>query len=173
MSDERNNTGDGNTGHWNTGDGNAGNMNTGNWNTGDWNAGNCNTGDRNTGDWNAGDWNTGHFNTTNPKIRMFNKETDMTSDELRFPNYFYFNLIETIDDNSKVYDYKEAWKKSFYEKCDKEQAEQTINLPNFDYDIFEEITGITKEMLDKKRGITTETSNDIITINGVKYKRCE
>jgi len=96
-----------------------------------------------------------------------------------FPNYFYFNLIEWVykenmssdekEENPeykttqgylKKYNYKDAWKKSFEKNCDKEQAEQTINLPNFDYDIFEEITGITKKMLDEKRGI--KQSKEII-----------
>jgi hypothetical protein len=32
----------------------------------------------------------------------------------------------------------------------KEEIKQTIKLPNFDYRIFKEITGITKIMIDKK-----------------------
>ena len=87
------NTGDWNTGHWNTGDWNTGHWNTGYWNTGHRNTGLGNTGNGNTGDWNTGDWNTGHWNKTNrstgvfcnkePKMMMFNKNTDMTWEEWR------------------------------------------------------------------------------------------
>ena len=55
----------------------------------------------------------------------------------------------------------------------KEQAEMTINLPNFDYAIFEEITGITKEMLDAKRGIITNNTPKEIIVNNAKYRLVE
>ena len=78
---KENNTGDWNTGNWNTGNWNTGNRNTGNRNTGDrntgnWNTGNRNTGNLNTGDLNTGNRNTGDLNTTNPKLRLFNKDSD-------------------------------------------------------------------------------------------------
>jgi len=191
------NTGDSNTGHYNTGDSNTGNYNTGDSNTGDYNTGHYNTGDWNTGHYNTGDWNTGnlntgYFNTNSPKIRMFNKDTEFIfgQDIITIPSYMYFNTIEykdldemTLEEKEKyktigwclrVLDYKEAFKKSFNEKCDKIQAEQTINLPNFDYKIFEEISGITKEMLDKKRGINKEENHPKeITFNNAKYKLVE
>jgi len=73
MSDNENNTGNGNAGLWNTGGENtggrntghynAGNYNTGNGNIGDWNTGGRNIGDRNTGCENTGDGNTGDGNT--------------------------------------------------------------------------------------------------------------
>lgn len=82
------NTGDYNIGDWNAGDWNAGNYNTGNHNTGDWNAGNCNTGDWNRGSFCTGDFNitdhvTGCFCTEEPKIRFFDKESEMTFREWR------------------------------------------------------------------------------------------
>ena len=46
----------------------------------------------------------------------------------------------------KVYEYKDARKKSF-DNASKEEIKKTIKLPNFDYGIFEEITWITKKML--------------------------
>jgi len=153
-----------------------------------------NTGDRNTGDGNTGHFNTGYFNTNEPKVRIFNKETEIKRENILFPAYLYFHLVEWVSskdlsDKQKEehpdckilggwlisYDYKEAVIKNFNKICDKEQAEQTIKLPNFNYEIFEEITGITKEMLDAKRGIiTNETNNNLnieIVINGIKYKR--
>ena len=161
-------------------------------NIGDWNAGDCNTGYRNTGDWNTGDWNTGYFNTITPKVMMFNKQTDLEFGSINFPNYLYFQLTEWINyvdlteeqktkyPDAKVltgwliaYDYKEAMIKSFNKNCDKEQAEMTINLPNFDYAIFEEITGITKEMLDTKIGIITNNNPKEIIVNNAKYRLVE
>jgi len=49
----------------------------------------------------------------------------------------------------RVFGYKEAWKNSF-EKATKEDVALTLILPNFDYKVFEEISGITKKMIDKK-----------------------
>jgi len=209
------NTGDWNTGDWNTGDRNTGNCNTGDCNTGDrnagdrntgccntgnWNTGNCNTGNYNTGycntgNWNAGNWNAGYFNTDSPKIRMFNKDTNLVfgKDEVSFPNYFYFYLIKFIPESEMpieekenhkntykivggylfTYDYKEAFIKSFKNNCDKEQAEMTINLPNFDYGIFEEISGITKEMLEEKIGRKNIENPKEIILNNCKYIRSD
>jgi len=122
--DEKMNTGDWNTGKWNTGD----------WNTGDWN-----TGSRNTGKWNTGNWNTGSFNTKNPEYyELFNQKiTKKEYENISFPNYFYFELEENKT-------YKECWNKSFKEATLKE-IEQTIKLPNFNYEVFWKVTGITKK----------------------------
>ena len=171
------NTGYRNTGNSNTGYRNTGNSNTGDWNTGDWNTGDRNTGYRNTGDWNTGDrntgywntgnWNTGYFNIDEPKtIRMFWK--DIQKQNIFFPDYFYFDLCvwvsqqdmtnEEKKDNPlywitdgylKKYGYKEARKISF-DNASKKDVQQTIELPNFDYKIFEEITGITKKMIQER-----------------------
>ena len=168
------NSGNKNSGNWNTGYKNIGDFNVGYFNSGNHNTGSRNSGNWNSGDFNLGDGNTGFFNTNKPKIMIFNKETDV--DCIEFPFYFYFELTEWIcedemtesekKENSeyatnqgylKVYSYKEAWLKSFNENCDKSQARKTINLPNFDYFIFEKITGINKKMLEDK----LETNQDI------------
>ena len=139
------------------------------------NSGDCNLGDCNSGDMNSGDCNSGFFNVDEPNVRMFGKDTNFKKGAINFPKYFYLSLTEWISENDmskeekkenlnykttsgylKVYAYKDAWKKSFENNCDKAQAEQTVNLPNFDYNIFEEITGITKELLDTKRGLAYE-----------------
>jgi hypothetical protein len=169
-----------NTGNYNSGEYNSGDCNSGDGNSGDVNSGDYNTGDYNTGNYNSGDYNNGYFNTNEPKLRMFNKETDVIRDKIIFPNYFYFNLTEWIGTEYmteyekganpdyevtggylKTYKYKGAWKKSFEEKCDEKQALQTINLPNFDYDIFEEITGITRKMLDEKAGFIKKVEENV------------
>lgn len=108
------------------------------------------------------------MNTDTPKIRLFNKETNLTAEELTFPDYFYFELVSwipyeemSIDDINKnptcsttgginkQLDYQEAFKASF-KKASKQEAQQTIALPNFSYKIFEEISGITKKMIQEK-----------------------
>jgi hypothetical protein len=173
------NTGYRNTGDWNTGNSNTGDWNTGDWNTGDWNTGNRNTGDRNTGDWNTGGWNTGYFNSDTPKVRIFGKETTIPRGDIVFPEFLFFNLKttqwvaecdmtkeekecykehETLGGYLKIYpdSYKDCFIESFDKNCDKKQAKQLIELPNFDYKIFEEISGITEEMINKR--IMTDTS---------------
>ena len=155
------NTGNSNTGDWNTGNSNTGYRNTGNWNTGNWNTGNSNTGYWNTGNWNTGNSNTGFFNTDEPTVRMFNKESNLKRDDISFPDYMYFDLTEWVyeDDMTdeekeehkeeykvtggylKVHDYKEAFKKA-YANASQEEKNATLNLPNFDAELFLEITGI-------------------------------
>ena len=168
------NTGDWNTGDWNTGDWNTGYRNTGYRNTGDWNTGDCNTGDwntgdRNTGDWNTGDWNTGYFNTpAQDEFFCFNKLTK--KQEIVFPDFLFFELVEWVNINNmtdseknehpecdtiggylKTKDYKEAFRESFeYAKKQSDWQKQLTLLkaiPNFNADIFEEISGIKQEEL--------------------------
>ena len=138
------------------------NNNTGDWNTGNWNTGNWNTGNRNTGDWNNCDKETGFFNTQqSEKIRVFNKECPADEwNNCEKPNFIYFSLTEWVsssdmtdkekDENQthmttggylKVYDYKEAFKKSWGE-ADEEDRKKIFNLPNFDAEVFKEISGI-------------------------------
>jgi len=62
-----------------------------------------------------------------------------------------FWWYKTTDGYLRTITYKEAWKLSF-EKADKEDVRKTLKLPNFNYKIFEEITGITKKMIENKRG---------------------
>ena len=141
-----------NTGDWNTGD----------WNTGDRNTGYLNTGDWNTGDWNTGDWNTGFFNTDNPSIvRVFGKDCDVKiwskttkPDFLFFDLTYWVNESEMSDDDKKAdqyfyirggqlrkKDYKEAFVES-WNNADKDNRELVRKLPNFDAEIFYQISGI-------------------------------
>ena len=134
--------------------------NSGNWNSGNRNSGNRNSGDRNSGSWNSGNWNSGYLNSNKPdKIRIFNKYTDNTKFE--FPEYFYFDLTEFVSHDTatsaekekykkeietcggflRTLGYKEAWEKSYNKASDEDKA-KTKKLPNFDADIFFEITGI-------------------------------
>jgi len=155
------NSGDHNSGNWNSGDHNSGHRNSGNWNSGDHNSGHRNSGNQNFGNWNSGDHNSGLFNTDEPNIRMFNKNTKKKFGDLNIPYILYFGLtqwvshdtateeekvkykteIETCGGFLKTLDYKEAFKRS-WENGSEEDKEAVKNLPNFDADIFFEISGI-------------------------------
>ena len=168
------NSGNRNSGDCNSGDCNSGNCNSGNRNSGDWNSGNrnsgdCNSGDWNSGDWNSGDcnsgdWNSGYFNSNEPNVRMFNKETNLKRKEIAIPLWCYFDLtvwvshdtateeekeehkkeIETCGGYLKTLEYKEAWRLA-WDKATKEEHEQLLKLPNWDNEVFKEITGIDAE----------------------------
>jgi hypothetical protein len=134
-------------------------LNTGNLNTGYWN-----TGNRNTGDWNTGDWNTGYLNTDEPsKVRIFNQDTDVARDDLVFPDFFWFDLCSWIYESDmtdkekdaypsyvlaggylKCREYKQAWRES-WDKATAEDRAKVLNLPNWNNEIFKEISGIDVE----------------------------
>jgi hypothetical protein len=178
------NTGNRNTGNWNTGDRNTGYLNTGNRNTGYLNTGNRNTGDRNTGDWNTGYWNTGYLNTVEPtEYLFFNKPCSIPRDELVFPNFFYFDLTEWIYESDmtkeekeenpaykttsgylKSREYQEAWREA-WDKATDEDRKKCLTLPNWDNEIFLEISGLDVEKL--------LNTKDTVEIGGQKYLRSE
>ena len=164
------NTGNRNTGNWNTGDRNTGNWNTGNRNTGNrntgnWNTGNRNTGDRNTGDWNSANYSTGFFNSVEQNIFLFNKPTSMSRDEIyslkgiqildwNFENSWWIYSANMSDDEKKsnptyettggylkTVDFKTACK-MMWENLSENERQEVMKLPNFDSNIFYEITGI-------------------------------
>ena len=115
----------------------------------------------NSGDWNSGDWNSGYFNVDEPLVRIFGKETELKRGNINFPDWLYFDLtlwishdtateeekeehkteIETCGGFLKTLKYKEAFKMA-YDKADDEGKKQLFELPNFNADIFEEISGI-------------------------------
>jgi hypothetical protein len=155
--------------------------NIGEGNSGDHNTGNGNTGDYNTGDYNTGNCNTGFFNTDEPTLRLFNKDTGLKRHEIDIP---YVNLLTTewveekdMTSYQKISDpdyrikggtlitrtYKEAWAKAWSE-MNQETKDRFLNLPNFDPEIFLEITGIDV------RKEETSCDGRIVEIDGKKYK---
>jgi len=159
------NSGDRNSGNRNSGDSNSGNRNSGDRNSGYWNSGDRNSGNRNSGNWNSGDRNCGYLNSISPDtILVFNKECKLSDWEGAIvPNFFYFECTafvdtyemtdaekqqhpeyETIGGYLKTLSYKEAWQES-YRKASKEDREKVKKLPNFDADVFFEITGVRVE----------------------------
>ena len=158
------NVGNFNSGNSNSGNFNVGNSNSGGFNSGDRNVGNWNSGDRNVGNWNSGNFNSGYFNTDSPPVRIFNKETNVPRDDIDFPSFLYFDLtvwvshdiatdeekeahkidIETCGGFLKTIPYKEAFRIA-WDKASKEEHEKLLKLPNWDNEIFMEISGIDAE----------------------------
>ena len=138
------NTGDNNDGIKNSGSSNSGSYNSGSYNSGDYNAGFFNSGTHNTGMHNSGHYNVGDFNSCNnsdgcfntiteedKKIRLFNKQSNMTYEEWLFsPAY---QILQTLEDNEP----QEWWN-----ELTLDEKLKVMDIPNFDSDIFEKILGI-------------------------------
>ena len=163
------NSGDCNSGDWNSGDRNSGSYNSGNRNSGDCNSGNWNSGDWNSGDWNSGSFSNGCFNTAEPKIYLFNKLSDWTymdwldSDARYLLNQIPGDVLEYVwfgdmtDEERAEHPEAEVTggylKEShdsktvqdWWDTLSEEQKKIIKSLPNFDAEIFEEITGIEVE----------------------------
>ena len=168
------NSGNCNSGDCNSGDCNSGDWNSGNCNSGDCNSGDCNSGDWNSGNRNSGDWNktcfsNGCFNTESPKIFLFNKLSDWTYQDWLNSDARYIlmdcpsNVLAWVWDDDMTDEEKEQHPEysvtgGFLKHIEKETGRQmwwdglsdrqkdiVMQLPNFDKDIFKEITGITVE----------------------------
>ena len=169
------NSGNRNSGNRNSGNCNSGNRNSGNWNSGDCNSGNRNSGNRNSGDWNSGDWNkcsfsNGCFNTAEPKIYLFNKPSDWTyRDWLNSDARYLLNQIpgdvleyvwfEDMTDEEKTAHPEAKVTGGYLKQLDNSECgsiwwrglndyEKSIikAIPNFDKEIFKEITGVDVDM---------------------------
>lgn len=95
---------------------------------------------------------------------MFNKPTDVKLDDIDFPLFLYFDLtvwvwkneateeekdehkneIETQGGFLKVLRYKEAFRKA-WDEASKEEHKKLLKLPNWDNEVFKEISGIDAE----------------------------
>ena len=165
------NSGNWNSGIFNSGDNNSGNGNTGNKNSGDFNSGNFNSGNNNSGNWNSGDWNkcnfsNGCFNTVDSQIYLFNKPSEWTYWDWR--NSMAYVILSRMP--NKLLEYV-TWKDmtnkeknlhpeaevtgGYLKKLNKfecniqwwldlsdEEKDIITSIPNFDKEIFKEITGI-------------------------------
>ena len=153
------NSGNKNSGNWNSGNGNSGNRNIGNGNSGSWNRGNWNS-----GSWNSGSWNSGFFNTNSPLVRIFNKETNIPLNDIDFPSFLHFDLTVWVSHDTATEEEKEAhkidietcggfikeisYKEAFHiawNKASKEEHKKLLKLPNWNNEIFKEISGIDAE----------------------------
>jgi hypothetical protein len=139
------NSGYNNTGYLNSGDKNSGNYNTGNSNSGLHNSGDYNSGNYNSGDYNSGDFSSGVFNTRESEIHIFNKPSNLTLNQWKCTKaYEILSGLKPVVYEGGVLrgiPYKDAWANLW---CGLTVEEKTIiqGIPNFDKDIFFEITGI-------------------------------
>ena len=132
------------------------------------NIGKGNTGNRNSGDYNSGNRNSGFFCSSTPTVTFFNKPTNLTFDEAydlegikTIRNRYHNNIRVSSDDMSdsekkehpehktlggylKTLSYKAAWEE-MWERLSDAEKQSVYDLPNFDKDIFFEITGIRVE----------------------------
>ena len=129
----------------------------------------CNSGNRNSGDWNKTCFSNGCFNTESPKIFLFNKPYDWTYQDWLNSDARYIlmdcpsNVLSWIWEDDMTDEEKEQHPEysvtgGFLKHIEKETGRQmwwdglsdrkktiVMNLPNFDKDIFKEITGIDVE----------------------------
>ena len=146
-------------------------VNTGKWCTGYGNSGNRNSGDCNSGYWNSGDWNktdfsNGCFNTVEPKIYLFNKPSNWTYRDWLNGKACYLmkqiqgDILEWVRLRNMTDDEKTAHPESettggylkklnnsesaaiWWRSLDQRQKNIIMSIPNFDKEIFKEITGI-------------------------------
>jgi len=159
-------TGDRSTGYKSTGDRSTGDRSTGHnstgyRSTGNWSTGARSTGDRSTGNWSISNYSTGHFSTIDYSgFGAFNKPCTVEDwKTAEIPSCLFFDITQWIYNQQitdiekknnptykttggylKVTDYKEAFTKSL-ENASDEEIEMIKKLPNFDANIFLEISG--------------------------------
>ena len=142
---------------------------TGYRSTGRGSTGNFSTGHLSTGNWSVSNYSAGHFSTMDyTGFGAFNEPCTPTNWESAIkPNFLYFQLTRWTQESEmsdeekknnpthkttagylKVYDYKEAFQASF-DKASDEEIEQLKALPNFDAEVFKEISGIDIRDRDK------------------------
>lgn len=138
-------------------------------NTGKANVGLCNSGNRNSGDWNKTNFSSGCFNTKESKILMFNKPSDWTlrnwyssearcllskikhnapewicSDEMTDEEKKQYPEYETTGGYLKKYDESECGQ-IWWSNLSNHEKDVIKELPNFDAEIFEQVTGVHVE----------------------------
>ena len=165
------NSGNCNSGHWNSGNHNSDNCNSGSYNSGNHNSGDYNSGDYNSGDWNECNFSNGCFNTIEQKIYLFNKPSEWTHRDWknstacailsRMPNNVLIYVTwENMTDKEKNAHPEAKITGGYLKKLDNperrikwwcnlsdEQKTVITAIPNFDKEIFKQITGID---IDKK-----------------------
>lgn len=165
------NSGSQNNGDYNRGNRNNGNRNKGNFNNGYFNKGTGNNGDFNNGDYNRGDWNVtsfsnGCFNTEAQKIFFFNKPSDWTlsdwsKSEARDimstcpQDCITWIWLQHMTEKEKTNHpeaeitggylrlvYAESERQVWWDNLSNRGKDVIMSIPNFDKEIFKEITGI-------------------------------
>ena len=158
------NSGNCNSGYFNSGDFNSGYRNSGDFNSGYRNSGDYNSGDRNSGDFNQCSYSNGCFNTVSPKIMLFNKISDWTyedwmkSDAYRILGQMPMDVLSYVTWNQMTEEEKRehpkaettggylkqeetANRQAWWDSISRRDKESIVSIPNFDRDIFLQITG--------------------------------
>ena len=154
---------------------NSGNRNSGDYNSGDYNSGNYNSGNYNSGDYNKCSFSNGCLNTVEPKIYMFNKPSEWTyrdwlNSEARYLlNQIPSDILEYVWFEDMTSEEKAAHPEAevtggYLKQIDIDASECAViwwhelsdykkriikTIPNFDKEIFKEITGIDVEAKDE------------------------
>ena len=160
-----------NSGNCNSGNWNSGNRNSGNCNSGNRNSGNCNSGDWNSGNCNSGDWNSGYCNTTEPTVRLFDHQTEITFSDFRQSQAY--GLLCSIPSDCLIWKYSEymtddekaahpehettggflylekADRQAWWESLSDESKAAITSMPYFDAEKFFICTGIKVNGADK------------------------
>ena len=135
-----------------------------------------NSGDCNSGNYNSGSRNSGYFNTTNVKVRLFNKDTDLEFSDSRLaflPSLDVKPILqwvptEAMNETEKAANKDHTTTGGFLRRTDrmdfsgisKEHRELIKALPGFDDAVFKDIAGFSL--------LEDETVD--VTINGVVKK---
>jgi len=141
--------------------------NSGDRNSGNRNSGDCNSGDRNSGDWNSGNWNSGYCNTTEPTVRLFDHQTDITFSDFKWSRAY--GLLCNIPSDCLTWKYSEYMtddekaahpehettggflylekvdRQAWWESLSDESKATITSMPYFDADKFYKCTNIRVE----------------------------
>ena len=160
------NSGNRNSGNWNSGNRNSGNWNSGDWNSGNWNSGNRNSGNRNSGDWNSCNHSSGCFNIKSNKIYFFDKPSNWTYQDWSLSvakrtmdcvpsNFVWVEFARMTDEEKESYpaakttggylrkipdDELAVIRNEWWVRLSPGAKDEILKLPNFDKEIFKEIT---------------------------------
>ena len=152
-----------NTGKNNTGLNNSGDRNSGDWNSGDWNSGNGNS-----GDWNSCNHSSGCFNVKSNKIYFFDKPSNWTYQDWFSSvakltmdcvpsNLVWVEFAQMTDDEKEAYPTAKTTggylreipdpelaviRNEWWARLSPDAKDKILKLPNFDGEIFKEITMI-------------------------------
>ena len=127
----------------------------------------CNSGNCNSGNWNSGDRNSGYCNTTEPTVRLFDHQTDITFSDFRQSRAYgllchmpsdclTWKYSEYMTDDEKTthpehettggFLYLEkADRQAWWESLSDESKAAIISMPYFDADKFYKCTNIRVE----------------------------
>ena len=127
----------------------------------------CNSGNCNSGDWNSGDWNSGYCNTTEPTVRLFDHQTDITFSDFKLSRAY--GLLCSIPSDCLTWKYSEymtddektahpehettsgflylekADRQAWWESLSDDSKAAIISMPYFDANKFYKCTNIRVE----------------------------